>query len=82
MDELIKSQKEILGINDFLDEAKIYTKDVIGKVDLDKSLDSILSGDIAYDWYPDTHLPEQSGTFSGKTAALPQSSEAVVLLGQ
>ena len=48
MDELIKSQKEILGINDFLDEAKIYTKDVIGKVDLDKSLDSILSGDVAW----------------------------------
>ena len=46
MEDLLINQKEILGINDFLDEAKQFSKDAFGSNNLDSLYENIIDGDI------------------------------------
>ena len=46
MEDLLINQKEILGINDFLDEAKQFSKDAFGSNNLDSLYENIINGDI------------------------------------
>lgn len=46
MEYLLINQKEILGINDFLDEAKQFSKDAFGSNNLDSLYENIINGDI------------------------------------
>ena len=46
MEELIENQKSVLGITDFLDAAKNYTKNVFPDIDLNNLLSSTIKGDV------------------------------------
>lgn len=46
MEDLLINQKEILGINDFLDEAKQFSKDAFSSNNLDSLYENIINGDI------------------------------------
>lgn len=46
MEDLLINQKEILGINDFLDEAKQFSKDAFCSNNLDSLYENIINGDI------------------------------------
>lgn len=46
MEDLLINQKKILGINDFLDEAKQFSKDAFGSNNLDSLYENIINGDI------------------------------------
>ena len=46
MEDLLINQKEILGINDFLDEAKQFSKDAFGSNNLDSLYENFINGDI------------------------------------
>ena len=51
MNELIHSQKNMLGISDFLQNASQYTKETFPDLDMDKLLTSAISGNLSTNFW-------------------------------
>lgn len=46
MDNIMKSQQESVGVNDFIQESSKYTTDIFSDIDLNEILNSAISGDV------------------------------------
>jgi len=56
MDEFINSQKNALGISDFLKKAEIYTKDNFPNLDMDGLFSSAITGSISTNFWTNSIL--------------------------
>ena len=56
MDEFINSEKNLLGISDFLQSAEAYTKNNFPNLDMDNLFTSAINGNISNNFWTSTIL--------------------------